>query len=48
MSDIRSGLHTYFVNDAGYRSDVHMTADVHLRTDADATSKNNLDNLPDY
>ncbi|MFP4554792.1 MAG: DUF3892 domain-containing protein [Actinomycetota bacterium] len=47
VSDIRSGAHTYFVDEAGHRSDVHVTADGHLRTDADATSKNNLDNLPD-
>lgn len=47
VSDIRRGAHTYFVDEAGYRSDVHVTEDGHLRTDADDTSKNNLDNLPD-
>lgn len=47
MRDIRSGAHTYYVDEAGYRSDVHATADGHLRTDADAEAKNNLDNLPD-
>lgn len=46
-SDIRSGAHSYYVEEAGYRSDVHVTSDGHLRTDADETSKNNLDNLPD-
>jgi hypothetical protein len=47
VSDIRSGAHKYFVDEAGHRTDVHVTADGHLRTDADPTSKNNLDNLPD-
>ena len=46
-SDITSGTHTYFVDEAGYRSEVQVTSDGHLRTNADATSKNNLDNLPD-
>lgn len=47
VSDIRTGTHSYYVNEAGHRSDVHVTSDGHLRTYADATSKNNLDNLPD-
>ena len=47
VSDIRGGVHSYYVDEAGYRTDIHVTADGHLRTDADATSANNLDNLPD-
>ena len=51
ISDIESGSHTYYVNEAGYRSDVHVYTGTggkkHLRTYADDTSKNNLDNLPD-
>ena len=47
---IENGTHTYYVNEAGYRSDVHVYKDgygnKHLRTFADSTSKNNLDNLP--
>ena len=46
VSDINSSTHSYFVDEAGYRANVHVTIDGHLRTDADATSKNNLDNLP--
>lgn len=40
----------YFVNEAGYESDVHVYTQngvKHIKTYADATSKNNLDNLPD-
>lgn len=47
VRDIRSRLHTYYVDEAGYRTEVHVTSDGHLRTDPDPTSKNNLDNLPD-
>ena len=47
ISDINSGSYVYFVDEAGYKTEVHVTSDGHLRTDADATSANNLDNLPD-
>ena len=51
ISHIESETHTYYVNEEGYRSEVHVYEDgngvKHLRTYADATSKNNLDNLPD-
>lgn len=47
ISDIKTGAHSYYVDEAGYRSDVYVTSDGHLKTQADATSKNNLDNLPD-
>lgn len=51
ISDIESGTHTYYVDEAGYRTDIHVYTDgngiKHLRTNADPTSKNNLDNLPD-
>ena len=51
ISDIESGKHMYYVHEAGYRSEVHVYTGAdgkkHLRTYADATSRNNLDNLPD-
>ena len=47
IDDINTGAHTYYVNEAGSRTDVHVTSDGHLRTDPDKTSQNNLDNLPD-
>ena len=50
ISDIENKTHTYYVNEAGYRSEVRVYrgdyGKKHLRTDADRTSKNNLDNLP--
>lgn len=49
--DIESRLHTYFVRSPGTtRADVHVVngpTGKYLRTDADAASGNNLDNLPD-
>lgn len=51
ISDIENRYHEYFVNEAGHETDVHVYTDSkgvkHLRTTADETSKNNLDNLPD-
>jgi len=47
IADMRSGSHSYYVDEAGYKTDVHVTSGGDLRTDADQTSKNNLDNLPD-
>lgn len=50
IRDIENGIHTYYVDAAGSRSDVHVVSeggDKYLRTDADTTSRNNLDNLPD-
>lgn len=47
VSDIRNNINAYYVEEAGYRSDVIVTSDGHLKTLADATSANNLDNLPD-
>jgi|GEM_PF-487966 len=49
IADIENRTHRYFVNEAGYESEVHVVergGRKHLRTYADATSKNNLDNLP--
>ena len=43
-------MHTYYVENDGKRTDVHVvhgTSGKYLRTDADAKSANNLDNLPD-
>ena len=47
VSDIRTRTHSYYVDEAGFRSKVIVTSDGHLKTEADATSANNLDNLPD-
>lgn len=47
--DIEHNIHTYYVNEAGYRSDVHVVKGInkkYIKTHADNTSKNNLDNLP--
>jgi len=47
---IETNTHRYFVDEAGYRTDVEVInrgGSKHLRTTADRTSKNNLDNLPD-
>lgn len=49
ISDIESRTHSYYVNEAGYKSDVHVVNDPdgkYIRTYADSSSKNNLDNLP--
>ena len=50
ISDIDNRVHTYYVNAAGARTDIHVVNDPdgkYLRTDADGSSPNNLDNLPD-
>lgn len=50
ISDIESRTHSYFVDRAGYRTDIHVVNEggkKYLRTYADQTSQNNLDNLPD-
>lgn len=47
MSDIKNGVHSYFVNEGGHKTDVYVTGDGHLQTDPDSTKANNLDNLPD-
>jgi len=51
ISDIEAGLHRYFVSEEGYEShvEVHKTTNgtKYLKTNADATSKNNLSKLPD-
>ena len=51
ISHIDDGTHTYFVNEDGSRSNVRVIRESgsapYLRTTADKTSKNNLDNLPD-
>lgn len=50
IDDIETGNHSYYVNEAGYRTNVHVYTGAygikHLRTTADPASKNNLDNLP--
>lgn len=49
ISDIEDSTHTYYVREAGYRSDVHVAGtgnSKYLRTYADSVSANNLDNLP--
>jgi hypothetical protein len=51
ISDIDGGTHTYFVQSAGKaRTNVQVingASGKYLRTTADSSSKNNLDNLPD-
>lgn len=50
IRDIETSAHTYYVEEAGYRSEISVatrSGRKYLRTYADATSKNNLDNLPD-
>lgn len=50
IEDIEDERHTYYVNEAGWRADVRVVNGPngkYLRTDADAQSANNLDNLPD-
>lgn len=49
IRDIENKDHTYYVDRAGHRTDVHVVnvgGKKHLRTTKDSTSKNNLDNLP--
>lgn len=50
ISDIRNKTHSYYVNEAGFRTEVKVVDDrggAYLQTTGDATSDNNLDNLPD-
>ncbi|MGS2743587.1 DUF3892 domain-containing protein [Halomonas sp. LS-001] len=51
ISDIELNIHTYYVTDGGgRRADIHVAgsgASKYLRTNADSSSSNNLDNLPD-
>jgi len=51
IRDIENGLHTYFVQKPGTsRVDITVvngTTGKYLRSTADKSSKNNLDNLPD-
>lgn len=50
IRDIENRDHTYYVDKAGYRTDVEVVDDPdgkYLRTTADPTSDNNLANLPD-
>ena len=51
IRDIDNGLHTYYVQQAGTSRTnitvVNGTTGKYLRSTADASSKNNLDNLPD-
>jgi len=50
IADINGGDHTYYVDEAGFRTEVHVVTIngvQYLRTVADKTHQNNLDNLPD-
>ncbi|MAB00456.1 MAG: hypothetical protein CMN86_19485 [Stappia sp.] len=49
IRDIENKTHSYYVDQTGHRTDVHVVNEggkKYLRTTADKTSKNNLDNLP--
>ncbi len=50
ISDIDGGIHRYYVREEGEAAWVKVVqgpSGKYLRTVADATSRNNLDNLPD-
>jgi hypothetical protein len=50
ISDIEKGTHRYYVSEAGFETTVTVVSSngtKFLRTVADKSSKNNLDNLPD-
>ena len=51
INEIENGTHSYYVQDgSGNRADIHVVGSgtsKYLRTNADASSSNNLDNLPD-
>jgi hypothetical protein len=50
IRDIENKDHTYYVDRAGHRTDIHVVNEggkKYLRTTKDRTDKNNLDNLPD-
>ena len=47
---IDAGLYKYYTSEAGYKAEVFVYYEngaKHIKTNADRTSKNNLDNLPD-
>ncbi len=50
ISDIKNGLHTYYVSWPEKRTEIRVVPDKtkgdYLRTDRDSTTKNNLDDLP--
>lgn len=49
IRDIETGAHCYYVNEAGFRTDVTVVngaSGKYLRTTSDQSCKNNLDNLP--
>lgn len=51
IADIENGIHTYHVPWTGGRTEIRVVQDSrkgkYLRTDRDATTRNNLDDLPD-
>lgn len=50
ISDIEKKRHTYYVQDSGGRSDIHVvngSNGKYLRTDPNGKSRDNLENLPD-
>ncbi len=48
VRNIKYGWDSYYVEEVSPKADVHVYADKYLRTDKDASSKNNLDNLPTF
>ncbi len=50
IRDIETNTHTYYVQEGGQRTDIHVVdgpTGKYLRSDRDPSSANNLDNLPD-
>ncbi|MCA1712796.1 MAG: DUF3892 domain-containing protein [Actinobacteria bacterium] len=50
IQDVESGLHTYYVPWTTGRTEIRVVQGAtgkYLRTDRDATTRNNLDDLPD-
>ena len=50
IADIEGNVHTYYVEKGGKRTNIEVVngpTGKYLRTNADPTSENNLDNLPE-
>lgn len=47
VNNINAGS-DYYVQEVSPKADVHVYQEKHIRTNADSSSKNNLDNLPTF